>query len=283
MKVMPVIPQYLRASVVGRPVGVDREAKILRGYVVAQEGPFRSEGRGEFDEKALREIVRLGNASRGGLKSRFTHPSASTDGLGRYLGRARNFTMSTATDARTGQTVKAVRGDLHFDPTAHETPNGDLASYVMNLAANDSEAISSSLVLKNTEEYRMVRGRRAADKDGNDLPPLWWPTELKASDIVEEGDAADALLSVPPLTDVLAGGEIPASLLRFDNIQRVSWHMLDHLFADQPREVVESRCTEYLSRYLSRRFGEPDEPAPTPRLNAMKAKMERMRSVVAAK
>jgi hypothetical protein len=281
---MPIAPQFLRASVVGRPVGVDREAKVLRGYVVAQEGPFKSDGRGEFNEKALREIVKLGNASNGGLKSRFTHPDMSSDGLGKFLGRSNNFSLGTAMDARTGKTVKAVRGDLRFDPSAHDTPHGDLAGYVMKLAESDPEALSSSLVLKVDEEYRLNKdGTRVKDADGNELPPLWFPTMLHASDIVDTGDAVDGLLSAPQLAHALGGGEIPASLLRFDNVVRVHSQLLDGLFGDQPREVIEARCNEYLERYLSRRFGPPEPAKPTPRLDAMMKKLGKMKLTTGAK
>lgn len=284
MRTMPITPQYLRASVVGRPIGVDREAKVLRGYVVAQEGPFKSEGRGEFNEQGLRDIVRLGNSSPNGLKSRFTHPDMSSDGLGKFLGRARSFALGSAIDSRTGKKVKAVRADLHFDPSAHETPSGDLANYVMNLAESDPDALSSSIVVKPEEEYRLNKdGSRAKDSQGNELPPLWYPLEIHASDIVDTGDAVDGLLSAPQLSTALTGGEIPAHLFRFDNIQRLSSRLLDHLFADQPREVVEARCNEYLTRYIGRRFGPPDAPAPTPRLNALKEKLDRIQLTSAAK
>jgi hypothetical protein len=60
-------PDWLRASIKSAAVGVDREKNILRGYVIAQEGPFKSDGRGEFDKAALQAIERLGNAKSGWL------------------------------------------------------------------------------------------------------------------------------------------------------------------------------------------------------------------------
>lgn len=281
MKTMPVEPQYLRASFTGRPVGVDRKNEVLQGYVVAQEGPFKSEGRGEFDEQSLSAIVRLGNAARGGLKSRFTHPDLSSDGLGKFLGRVRDFSMSQATDARTGRRVKAVRADLHFDKSAHSTPSGDLAKYVMDLAESDPEALSSSIVVKPELEYRRKKdGTLEKDADGNELPPLWRPLELHASDIVDTGDAVDGLLSADQLTAALSVGLTPElqAALKWDNVVRLAGQMLDGLFSGQSREVVEARCSAYLARYLARRYGgeepaaEPGEPvvppAPRPRLDA---------------
>jgi len=275
---MPVYPECLRASFTGRPVKVDREKKILMGYVVAQEGPFKSDGRGAFDELSLRQVVQLGNTARGGLKSRFTHPNASDDGLGKFLGRSRNLAMSTATNAE-GKTVKAVRADLHFNPTAHDTPHGDLAGYVMRLAESDPDALSSSIVLKADKEQRRKKdGTLELDADGEPLPPLWRPKMLIASDIVDTGDAVDGLLSAHDLSQALSGGEIPDALLRWDNVSRLSAQMIDGLFAGQTREVVEERCKSYLGRYLSRRFGEaePVEKVITPRLDKLSERMAKM-------
>lgn len=191
-------PSRLRAEppkAKGLEIGVDRETKEIRGYVVAQEGAFKSEGRGEFDQDAIRSIAAMVNSAPKGLKSRFTHPSLSDDGLGKFLGRSTNARVETITTDLHGE-VLATRADLRFDDSAFSTPNGDLATYVMDLAESDPDAISSSLVLSVDEEYRLdKKGRPLKDNDGNDLPPLWRPKKLFASDIVEEGDAVDGLLS----------------------------------------------------------------------------------------
>jgi hypothetical protein len=240
-------PSWLRANSVGRPVGVDREAKVLRGYVVAQAGPFKSDGRGEFDRQSLDAIVSLGNAESAGLKSRFTHPDMSNDGLGKFLGRAKEFSLGKAIDARSGQPVEAVRADLHFDSSASKTPSGDLAAYVMDLAESDPDALSSSLVLRVKREYRLdEKGQRKTDDNGEELPPLWRPTELHSSDVVDTGDAVDGILSPEgievdglPLGALWRGAEL-----------------LDNIFEGQSRDAVEARCRAFLDRYLSRRFGD---------------------------
>lgn len=284
MKTMRAKPEYLRATVTGRPVEVDRKAEILRGFVVAQEGPFKSDGRGEFDELSLQQVIKLGNAARGGVKSRFTHPDMSSDGLGKFLGRAHEFTMATALDARTGKKVKAVRADLHFDASAHDTPNGDLAGYVMTLAENDPDALSSSMVVRADEEYRLRKdGTPELGPDDEPLPPLWRLTALHASDIVDTGDAVDSLLSADQLAKALSVGITPEleKALKWDNVVRLSSQLLDGLFAGQTRDVVEARCEEYLKRYLSRRFGgsDPVESSPTvatPRIDALSLRVREM-------
>lgn len=277
-RTMPARPEYLRATVVGRPVGVDREARVLRGYVVAQLGEFKSAGRGRFDQESLTQIVNLTNAKPAGLKSRFTHPGMSDDGLGKFLGRARGAYLGTATDARTGQPVPAVRADLHFDPSASKTPSGDLAGYIMSLAESDPDAMSSSIVVKPDRFVPDKHGKlvKLADDDEGppDVTPLWRPRELHASDIVDQGDAVDGLLSAGidvdglPLSELWRGAQ-----------------MLDAVFAGQSREVVAARCEEFLRKYLDRRFGDeehtpippaPVAPEPTPKLDATRLKLDEM-------
>jgi hypothetical protein len=236
---------WLQVGAVGRPVGVDRKANVLRGYVVMQEGPLKTPGRGEIDEPALQAIVRLGNAEPKGVKSRFTHPDMSNDGLGKYLGRSRDLAMDTAIDARTKRTVLAVRADLHFDPTALAEPVGGgipLGTYVMDLAESDPDAVSSSVVMRAKLEYRLNDdGTRKIDANGDPLPPLFRPTELHASDVVDTGDAVDGILSADPQW---------AGLWRVEQV-------LERSFDGSTRREIEERCGAFLRRFLDRKFG-PD-------------------------
>lgn len=245
---MPAAPDRLRAALPApaRVAGVDRARRVVRGYVVAQLGPFKSEGRGEFDRAALEQIVARWPAN--GLKVRFAHPNESSDGLGKYLGRARDPYLGEATVAGPDGAptrVPAVRADLHLDPTSFRTPSGNLGGYVLDLAASDPGAISSSLVLARDEEVRLnPDGTPRLSPEGEPLPPLWRVKKLYASDIVEEGDAVDALLDA-------AGGRYTR-----DHLARGE-AILNQVFAGQPAAVVKARCLAYLRRYLGRRFGDP--------------------------
>jgi hypothetical protein len=165
----------------------------------------------------------------------------SNDGLGTFLGRARNARLDG----------DRIRADLHFDTSAFATPKGDLAGYVLRLAESDPDALSSSLVVDTEKTYQLdEKGNPKIDEEGNELPPVWLPTKIYASDIVDEGDAVDGLLS--------AGVEVDR--LRLSEL----WHgaeMLDRLFAGQSRDVVEARLLGFLERYLTRRYG-PLPPKP---------------------
>lgn len=231
-------------------VGVDREAEMIRGMICAQEGPFKSEGRGEFNRDGLTEIIRLIAAAPNGLKCRFTHPDMSNDGLGKFLGRVRNPRLDFIERRESRGQLKAdriacVRADLHLDPSSHDTPHGDLGKYVLDLAASDSDAMSSSLVIEPEEEYRVnPDGTAQRDAEGNYLPPLWHPIALHAVDIVDTGDAVDGLLSAKLDFDGLP-----------DGVVRQAARLMQRQFAGKPRAFVRDRCLAWLDRYLDRTYG----------------------------
>lgn len=285
---MPDDSRYLKAPTKSNVFKVDRENGVLKGYVVAQMGPFKTPGRGEFNQKGLDLIVKLGNKSPKGLRSRFSHPSMSSDALGKFLGRSRDFFMSTTFSQKLNKKVPAVRADLHFSKTALGEPVGGgkpQGAYVMDLAEEDPDAISSSLVLAVDEEYRTNKdGTPEKGEDGEPLPPLWFPTELFASDIVDEGDAVDGLLSAPELAEALSVGLTPElkKLLRFDRVQRLGCQLLDGMFPKAGKEEIERRCRNWLGEYLSLRFPPAEAPKISrPLLEGRKSKLDQMAKTLA--
>lgn len=232
-------------------VGVDRESNTIRGYVVAQAGRFKSKGRGQFDDSSLASIVDLGNRSKGGIKSRLAHPTLSADGIGKLIGHARNFHLSEARTP-TGDMVKAVRADLHVSPTSFKTPSGDLGHYVMNLAEAHPESFSSSLVLQADKEQALdADGKPAKDEDGTPHPPLWRPTSIHASDVVDTGDAVDGFLSAGESTLSIDG--LPDALSRHAAI------ILEENFGDMDREELKAKVLSYIDKYLDWKYGEDSD------------------------
>lgn len=202
---------------------VDRKAGVIRGYSVAKLGVTLDE-RCEFDDASLEKIVELGNTVPNGIKSRFTHPSMSDDGMGKFLGRSRNF-------RRDGDTVRA---DLHLSKTAFKTPEGDLATYVLDLAEDDPDAFGCSVVIGWEQEYRREEdGTLSQDAEGNDLPPLCRIFKLWASDVVDD-----------PAVDQGFFGHAEHDPARYATT------LLDQMFGDAGPEVIRARVDAFLNRYF---------------------------------
>lgn len=257
---MPKAPKWLKAMTDAAPAGVDRKAGIIHGVVIAQAGAFKSEGRGEFDEEGLAAIVELASVHSAGLKARFTHPTMSDDGLGKFLGRHRNFRTDAISVEKDGQavTVAAVRADLHLDPTSLQPPPSGgmpLGQYVMDLAESDPSALGCSLVGVYEDLFRTdQKGRPLADENGQPLPPLWIPKKIHAADVVDYPDATDTFLSAHRLPDAAV---------------RQGVRLLNGVFQGQTREVTEARLLAFVDRYLEHVFGPPR----TPRLDRAKEKL----------
>lgn len=209
----------------GTDVRVIRDREVIAGFAVVTKGITHDE-RGEFDDIALDTIVELGNQSNIGVKSRFGHPNMSSTALGTFLGRVKNF-------RRDGDIVRA---DLHIDPTAHDTPDGDLASYVMNLAQSDPDAFGSSMVIHWEEEFREEK-----DKDGKDLPPFIRVKKLMSVDVVDDPAANNGLFGMPFFSEsVRPSVEMTAFLDRF---------------LEQPDAV--EKMIAFLERYRFNKTGKP--------------------------
>lgn len=225
---LKALPELFRSDPVhGIAAGdnrIDREKGIIRGYSVARLG-VTVDSRCELDGTTLDSIVELGNEA-GSVKTRFGHPNMSDDGLGRHLGRSRNF-------RRDGDVVRA---DLHLAKSASKTPEGDLAGYVLGLAEEDPDAFGASMVVKWREEYRRnADGTRQLDAQGKALPPLMRIDRLAACDVV--GDPAVKQGFFSGLAD-------PAE---------AATALLDRHFDGAAPEVIRARLDDFLTRYLTQK------------------------------
>lgn len=165
--------------------GVDREHGIIRGFAVMTKGNVKDCRGWEIDDETLEGISAAGNKVKIGQKSRFGHPNMSSTALGTFLGRAKNF-------RRDGDIVRA---DLFLDETAYDTPEGDLATYVMNLAESDPDAFGTSVVLGDYDlEYRLdEQGNKKKGEDGKELPPCLRVKKLFAVDVVDDPAANNGM------------------------------------------------------------------------------------------
>lgn len=119
------------------PKGGDYGAGVIRGMAIITRGEALGHGVW-IDEEMLSSVADSINATSGGAKARFTHPDLSGDGLGKFTGRVKNAFVDG----------DVTRGDLHFSKTSHQTPDGDLAGYLMQLAQDDPEAFGNSIAFE---------------------------------------------------------------------------------------------------------------------------------------
>lgn len=187
---IPEIPlRHFRANV-SRTSGhaiSDEGGEYGHGYIAGLSVITRGEASGHemwIDADFLSDVTAAANATNAGLKARFTHPGQSSDGLGTYLGKYHNFRTE-------GDKVLA---DLHFQESASNTPDGDLAAYVRQLAADAPDAFGVSIVfdanlaemeshtLENTQGGRFV----SPDEDNRNNYQHARLSRLRAADVVDD-------------------------------------------------------------------------------------------------
>lgn len=236
------------------PTGGKYGAGIIRRMSVMTRGEALGHGFW-VDATALQQTADAINAPGGlGIKSRFTHPSLSGDGFGKLLGRCFDAVVE-------GDRVLA---DLHFLESSHDTPDGDLAGYVMKLATEDPAAFGASIAFEHDEEGEQAffdanqetvagtdsRGNpkeisRFKSPDPENARGLWHMrlAELRAVDVVDEPAANPAGLFHRD-TEILTEGE---SLLDF------VLGLADKPPALSALSIDPERIKGFLARYSDRR------------------------------
>ena len=217
----PPTPARLRFNAYAPPARVDLEQHVIFG-VSAMQAVEALGHRLMVDAKTLEQFVTLGNAAAHGLKSRFTHPGLSADGLGKHLGRMRNFRI---------EGDKAV-GDLYLSETAARSPHGDLRAYVESLAAEDPEAFGMSVVVDGYGAWQLADGTEATDEEkptsaiGN--YPALRVTSAYAVDAVDEPAAnRDGLFGAFSRTTNELAAEVYATLDRVPHAPALIDRFLD--------------------------------------------------------
>ncbi len=134
-----------------------------------------------FDQVTLSQLQQLAAGKATGIKSRFTHPDWFHDGLGKYLGRFRNFRV----------VGDKLLGDLMLSKTAHSSPAGDIGTYVLDLAREDPAALGVSVVVDLDRVWVTSDGQELPASGGRPAGaagkyPVARVTNLYAADIVDE-------------------------------------------------------------------------------------------------
>lgn len=148
-------------------------AGVIRGFSMIARGEALGHGMW-IDSEMLQQVANATNNAELGVKSRFTHPSLSGDGLGKMTAKA--FSASVDGDL--------VRADAHFLESAHDTPDGDLAGYVMDLATEAPEDFGASISFRRDieAEEEFMRTHGAKQKTDDDGYRYWDLSEFKSPD-----------------------------------------------------------------------------------------------------
>lgn len=145
-----------------KQVGVDRRARVIRGFAVMTRGEALGHD-AWVDAIMLSQVVASGNAAPKGIKARFTHPGLCSDGIGKYLGRVRNFRLDG----------NVARGDLHLSEVSGLSPEAtqDPAEYLMRLAESDPESFGASIVFWPDKAAMDLFKAEHQDEDGEFASP----------------------------------------------------------------------------------------------------------------
>ena len=161
---------------------IDPEKRIIYGVSVITRGEARGHS-GWVDNDMLSSVADIGNGVGEGVKSRFSHPGFSRDGIGTYLGRAKNFRVDG----------ERVRADLYLSASASKSPLGDLPEYVTSLAKEDPGAFGLSIVFERDiqaeEEFKKLG---TYDEDNEKSLRHFRVKNLAAVDVVDEPAANPA-------------------------------------------------------------------------------------------
>lgn len=225
-------PAYFRTTRSSElPSKVDRKANIIFGANLMQAGDL-NEGDARpwtVDVASLQQAQQFMSKGNNGAKARFTHPNMSSDGMGSYLGRWKNVRVDGGT----------LRGDLHLADAAFTSPNGDLGTYVLDLAESDPEAFGVSLATRlDYADLEAFEKKKTGDK---------WPmrfSDIRAGDIVDEPAAT-------------RGGMFDLTTPDLRNLPAQATALLSTYFGDAEPEVVRGRISAFLDRYFSTKAEAP--------------------------
>lgn len=200
------------------PGNINRSQGIIHGITIARIG--RAKGHeAMIDKTFLLQVVEMANTRPQGIKARFGHPNMCATALGTYLGRFHNYAFH-------GERVSA---DLHLDPTAKATPQGDLFNYVLDMAEQNPDMFGASLVFESANfetSETITDGKKTTQK-------FFRLKELRATDIVDEPAATDSLFSADSM---------PAQATAFlDHNPALAQFIFSH-----PKAII-----EFLNNYLN--------------------------------
>jgi hypothetical protein len=252
---MPAIdtpPQtdMFRTSVLNSSPRVDRKAKVIFGANLMQLGDINDDRLWTVDEGTLANAKELMSRGNSGAKARFTHPNMSADGMGSFLGRWKDVRVEG----------EKLVGDLHLAEQAFKSPQGDLGTYVMDMAEEDPDMFGISLATKinDAEMEKLKLEKRSADPEWKGRTPLRFRA-VHAADVVDEPAATR--------------GGFFSSEVDNRNLPAQATMLLDAYFSDAEPEVVTARINGFLATYFKAKghsmsgVSAPEKPVETTQID----------------
>lgn len=191
-------------ATIGTDSLLDREAGIIRDVILCQVGQAKGHGV-ELEQDFINDVVDYANQHwQSGLKSRFGHPSMSDTTMGTQLGYFTNFRVR-------GQQAIA---DLQLLEAAKNSKNGDMWSWLFDIAEEKPDFVMNSIVFTPFGEYQYddegqqmwIWNKESDDyNQKNDSKPVFVALQdLHFADLVENGAATDTLFGAGLNSDKFA-------------------------------------------------------------------------------
>ena len=165
---------------------IDFQKGIIFGVAVNTEGEALGHGV-HLERSFVEDITAHGNISPKGLKARFGHPNMSSTAIGTYIGRYKNFRTE---ETSSGQAIS--RADLHLSLSAQKAPQGNLYSYILEMADKEPDMFGLSIVFSHKSLYYYNdQGEREEGRGSKTFVELGKPDDpdcgkLHACDVVDE-------------------------------------------------------------------------------------------------
>ncbi len=181
-----------------KPSKVDRKKGIIYDIVVTSSGEAKGHNI-HLNDKFLDDVVKLASQNKAGIKARFGHPNICATALGTYLGRFKNFRLSTLVHQKndnlspSGEMSEGQRGgvfaDLHLDSSSKKSPKGNLYEYVLDMAENNPDMFGASIAFKRGKDKIEL-----SEIDGKKIEKTFASIKaLYATDLVDSPAATDGL------------------------------------------------------------------------------------------
>lgn len=162
-------------------INIDRENGIVKNTSIANFGDNQNDS--FFDELFLNDIVKLGNESEKGIKSRFGHPNMCATSFGTFIGRYKNFSIKDGN----------VFADLHLDPITKKTQvegkGITMFEYIMDMAESNADMFGNSIHIYSEVYQKPIDGK---------VRNLHKLDKFKSCDLVDDPAATDSLFSSNP-------------------------------------------------------------------------------------